>query len=422
MTSAPITGKVGAYVLGPPLLEGKETYIGWRQEGGGEAFVLKAYTRGAVSAQRRAEREWEIASRLGDGIHLPRAIERAEDSDRSWLVFEVLPGLSLRELLSREGAQEAKTVRLLGTSLARALAVLHAHGLAHADISPSNCIVMDSGEVGLCDFGEATDGTDVDETLAFTPGYCAPERMQGRTTPQSDLYSLGAVLYEAWTGRRPDEGPPRDWPARCDDLALRRLITRCMHPVPAFRPRSDEVAQQLARPPRWLEWRPSAVLVGLLCVAVLLLAVDFIADEGGFVLDHDRDWTAVVRATGPVQYYLAVPAKDPWFTTGLNLEPDDTILIQASGEAGYSPDLHSRVGPEGDPDNFDDQALMPSAPVGALIGRIGQDGEPFLVGRELRLTVESGGILFLSMNDRAGVAGFHDNEGRWSVYIQRPAP
>jgi len=422
MTSAPFTGKVGSYVLGPPLLEGKETYIGWRQEGGEEAFVLKAYARGAVSAQRRAEREWEIASRLGDGIHLPRAIERADDHDRSWLVFEVLPGSSLRELLNREGPRDAQTVRLMGATLARALSVLHAHGLAHADISPSNCIVMDSGEVGLCDFGEATDGTDVDETLAFTPGYCAPERMQGRTTTHSDLYSLGAVLYEAWTGRRPDEGFPSDWPGRCDDLALRRLITRCMHPVPAVRPPADEVASLLARYPRWLEWRRGAIGAGLLCAAVLLVAADLTSGEGEFVLDHGRDWTAVVRATGPVQYYLTVPAKDPWFTSGLNLEPDDTILIQASGEAGYTPDIHSRVGPEGDPDNFDDQALMPSAPVGALIGRIGQNGEPFLVGRELRLTVESSGVLFLSMNDRTGVAGFHDNEGRWSVYVQRPAP
>lgn len=409
------------YLVRGRIAPGKDTY--WAEHGEtGDVRVLKGYRRAMASATRRVEREWEVASRLGDGLRIPRAIERFDDEHTAWLVLEALPGRSLRHLLDEDGRRDAATVRRIGADLAEALAILHQAGLVHADLSPGNCVVTDVATAGLCDFGEATTGDDSGETQSFTPGYAAPERMQGRTVPASDIYSLGVTLHELWTGVPAEEGAGQRWPADCDDVALRRIIRDCMHPLAGRRPPADELARRLRRRPSPVDWRPAALIGGVVAAIALLVASGPLTGEASFVYDYDRDWTAIVRTDRPLHYYLTVPADEPWFTTGLRLESGDSVLIEATGTAGHSAAPSDRVGPAGKIGFYDEVALMPSAPTGALIGRIGEQGDPFFIGDGVYFVVETEGVLFLSMNDRLSGNGFLDNEGRWAVAIQRPAP
>src|SRR5207245_11084559 len=90
------------------------------------------------------------------------------------------------------------------------LSAAHASGIIHRYIKPGNVLLTDDGHVKVSDFGIAKTVDDADQTqtaeLVATPGYLAPERLAGEpASQQSDLYSVGVLLYEALSGRRPFE-------------------------------------------------------------------------------------------------------------------------------------------------------------------------------------------------------------------------
>jgi serine/threonine protein kinase len=137
---------------------------------------------------------------------------------------------TLRAELKSRGALPADEVIALGLKLAAALAHLHAHGLVHRDVKPSNILFI-RGEPKLADAGLVAP---VDDALSLvgTAGYIAPE---GPGTPQADLYALGKVLYEAAFGKDRQEFPelPVDVASRSDHarlLELNEIIVRaCAH-------------------------------------------------------------------------------------------------------------------------------------------------------------------------------------------------
>ena len=133
---------------------------------------------------------------------------------RPYIVMERLEGESLGELL-RRGPLPLGTLSRLMSDVLRGLAAAHDQGIIHRDLKPDNIFVLKSGRAKILDFGIAKlmpgvgsidEGTRTG-TLLGTPFYMAPEQALGRPVdPRSDIYSIGVILYECVTGRRPFTG------------------------------------------------------------------------------------------------------------------------------------------------------------------------------------------------------------------------
>ncbi len=173
--------------------------------------ALKVMRRsGNASLKTRFEREARVVA----GLTHPNVVgiyDVGEAGDRPFLVMELVEGRSLAELI----AQKAPLAQLL-TLLEQAalgVAAAHAKGIVHRDLKPGNILVTSKGEAKVADFGLAyVAGGDAritgEGTTLGTPLYMAPEQAAGesdRVTPRTDVYALGAILYEMVAGRAPHE-------------------------------------------------------------------------------------------------------------------------------------------------------------------------------------------------------------------------
>ncbi|WP_330288313.1 serine/threonine-protein kinase [Streptomyces sp. NBC_00576] len=132
-----------------------------------------------------------------------------EDDERPYIVMELIDGGSLADRISRRGPVDADEAARIGIALLGALGTAHAAGVLHRDIKPANVLLEDGTDrIVLTDFGiaQVAGATTLTETGSFvgSPEYTAPERMSGvRTGPESDLWSLGALLCTALSGESP---------------------------------------------------------------------------------------------------------------------------------------------------------------------------------------------------------------------------
>jgi eukaryotic-like serine/threonine-protein kinase len=181
----------------------------------------------------RVLREAQAAARLNHpGI--VTLYEMGEEDGNALLVTELVDGSTLAEL-NRDGTLSDREVGEIGADLCEALDHAHTRAVVHRDIKPQNVLVTEEGEphAKLMDFGVArlTDAAaltapgDVVGTLA----YMAPEQAEGRTAgPEADVYALGLMLYESWSGDHPTR---RSTPA-----ATARAIGARMRPLRRLRP------------------------------------------------------------------------------------------------------------------------------------------------------------------------------------------
>jgi serine/threonine-protein kinase len=227
--------------------------------------LLPEHLAGDDGFRARFVREARLAARLSHP-NIVRIYDAGETDRRPFIVMEYLPGRSL----AASGRLPAERVVELGVQACAGLQHAHDSGLVHRDVKPANLLVREDGVLKIADFGiaraaESTRHTQVG-TLLGTAAYLAPEQIGGGdATQSSDLYSLGAVLYELLAGR-----PPYSFSSLAElaakqsggtiapvgDLAPsvpRQLEDAVMHALardPQFRPATaTELGEELARAP-----------------------------------------------------------------------------------------------------------------------------------------------------------------------------
>ncbi|MGW4940343.1 diguanylate cyclase [Actinoplanes sp. NPDC004185] len=177
----------------------------------GQEYALRLL-RDTIAASTEGVREFRRQCALlaaVDSPGLPRVHKAGTAGGRPYVIMDLLPGEPLTARLTRGPVRESVAVRI-GTDIAGALAAAHAHDLVHRDVKPDNIVVGPDGGAGLVDFGLATRvsaGAGItEEAVAGTLLYSPPEQSGMLNRPvdgRSDLYALGAVLFECVTGAPP---------------------------------------------------------------------------------------------------------------------------------------------------------------------------------------------------------------------------
>jgi hypothetical protein len=210
----------------------------------------------------RLARDPILLARLHDEVRLGRVIAHPNvcrlydivDWDGGHFVaMEYVDGEDLSRLLRRIGRLAHDKAVDIARGIAAGLMAAHAKGTLHRDIKPANVMIDSRGEARIMDFGLALAAGEDDGTISGTPAYMAPEQLSGEpATVQSDLYALGLVMYELFTGKRAHNA--RSLHERVRDItseittpsnlirdldpAVERIILRCLANDPAQRPRS----------------------------------------------------------------------------------------------------------------------------------------------------------------------------------------
>jgi serine/threonine protein kinase len=161
------------------------------------------------TACRRALREAQMAARLRHP-NVVTIYDIVEEDDRPWIVMELLPYRSLRDIVRDDGPLPPPRAADLGMGVLAALRAAHREGILHRDVKPGNILVGSDGRVVLTDFGIARAAGSPTLTnsgiLIGSPSYISPERaLGGHGDAASDLWGLGASLYTAVEGRPPFE-------------------------------------------------------------------------------------------------------------------------------------------------------------------------------------------------------------------------
>src|SRR5947209_8407547 len=143
--------------------------------------------------------------------HVVGVIDAGEDAGRPYIVLDYGEGETLKERIRRCGRLPVTEAVAYAIEIARALGAAHARHIVHRDVKPQNVLIDEEGRAKVTDFGIARtldeDGLTADGRVLGTTDYVSPEQALGQpVTGQSDLYSLGIVLYEMLTGEVPFKG------------------------------------------------------------------------------------------------------------------------------------------------------------------------------------------------------------------------
>jgi hypothetical protein len=177
------------------------------------------------------------------------------DSDgRRFLTMEYIDGEDLAASLRRIGRFPHDKAIQIARQLCAGVAAAHERGVLHRDLKPANVMLDASGDVRITDFGIATAASDAGADIVGTPQYMAPEQLAGRpASTRSDIYALGLILFEVFTGRRACDaktiGDLKRWHETATvttpssivpelDSSVERLILRCLEKDPERRPAS----------------------------------------------------------------------------------------------------------------------------------------------------------------------------------------
>jgi serine/threonine-protein kinase len=270
--------RLGPYTLGAKIGEGAMGEVFRARHRMLRRWCAIKFLPHDVTAHERRRFEQEV--RLTAQLSHPNTVAvhdygRAPDG-RFYYAMELLDGISLQQLVQREGPQPAERVIHILAQVCGALGEAHAQGLVHRDIKPSNVLLCRRGGASdvakLVDFGlvkrmgAASDPSESTKLLVGTPLYLSPEAIAApeKVTEKSDLYALGAVAWFLLTGKTVFDGEsvvevcchhmhsqperPSHVLGREIDADLEELILECLEKDPSLRPGSaEELAERLSR-------------------------------------------------------------------------------------------------------------------------------------------------------------------------------
>ena len=287
--------------------------------------LLRSELAGDPEVASRFRREARTAGSL-QHANIVAVHDVGADGDRAYLVMELVRGRTLGEVISTEAPLTPRRAARIGARMAEALAFAHARGVVHRDVAPGNVMLTDAGEVKVLDFGIAR--TDRHRSAAHRPvhgtvAYVAPEVKRGLIAERpSDIYSLGAVMYELLTGEppRPASVMPQQRPLPDVPPELGAVVMRCLEAEPAARfSDADEVTRAFAgvlgetaqtRPLPALPARPDPAARRGAATPVLETAPTLpIPPRGARLRGRSRRW-ALVSATvaaGLATWFVALP-------------------------------------------------------------------------------------------------------------------
>jgi class 3 adenylate cyclase len=204
----------GRYQVEGFLGEGgrKRVYLAKDSQAGIQVAVALFSTEGVgETLLARARREAQAMAKLGEHPHVVTVFDTGEEDGRPFIVSQYMPGGDVEGLLDDEPGRRLPIDKglAIAADVCRALEHAHARGIVHRDIKPANVWLGEDGTARLGDFGLATAGgrAGTKGALVGTVAYLPPEQALGRgTDARSDLYSLGALLYEMLTGQPPFAG------------------------------------------------------------------------------------------------------------------------------------------------------------------------------------------------------------------------
>jgi eukaryotic-like serine/threonine-protein kinase len=269
--------RIGRYEVESLVTVGGMGEVYRARDAKGDAVALKILRRHLVASPQAADR-FETEARAASALNHPNIVticESGESSAGLFIAMEWVDGPTFREVLDA-GAVGAQQAIDWGGQAARAVAAAHAAGILHRDIKPENIMLGGDGVLKILDFGLARLGgpvrLEVDSTgasgtisgtLSGTLLYMPPEILRGElATSASDVYSLGAFLYELWAGRHPfAAGTPLEVfeaiecrvvvpaSAVCVDVPqeIDELILRMLDREPSKRPSASEACEVFSR-------------------------------------------------------------------------------------------------------------------------------------------------------------------------------
>jgi serine/threonine-protein kinase len=178
-----------------------------------------------------------------------------QESEKAFIAMEFVDGAELKEVLGSLGRLDPVEASLIVLEICEALSFAHSSGMIHRDVKPANIMLSSNGEVKLMDFGivSVSDAGDLTVTgqILGSPAYMAPEQITGEHLgPAADIFSLGAIFYEALTGSKPFTGanhvaliqnvlhseppPPLEFTPQISDT-ISQIVLKCLKKRPESR-------------------------------------------------------------------------------------------------------------------------------------------------------------------------------------------
>jgi tetratricopeptide (TPR) repeat protein len=303
----------------------------------GTSVALKIILSPTPEARARILNEVRLARQITDPA-VCRVYDVGEAGSDIFYTMELINGEDLATLLKRVGRLPPEKVREIGDELLAGLAAAHAQHVLHRDLNTANILIDEHGAVRIADFGIALGRQESAPHVIGTVGYMAPEQRAAgaAVSERTDLYAVGAVLYELLVGERPTGASPMRPSQRVGEVdpQLEAVVLQALSPDPRNRPPSAAAMREALqgtkpaqRPGRWVPWAAGvalAAVVGTLAVVSsrLLPRAQALTDRDTIVLADFANSTGDPVFDGTLKVALSVALEQSPF---LHVYPDAAV-------------------------------------------------------------------------------------------------